>query len=100
MAEFFCERCNGSFARKDSLSRHHRRKYPCIGIHSKDRQFYTPIKSDYELDDNFEVSVPCFNGNEFIQGTPKSRETLYKMMKMLRIPERNWNNIANEMMKS
>ena len=97
MVEYFCEKCNGSFARKDSLSRHHLQKYPCDGVKSEDIQIFSPMKSDRVPNKHF-ASIPCFDGNEFIEGKPKSKETLYKMMKMLRVPENNWDRIANEMM--
>ena len=38
--------------------------------------------------------IPYFDGDEFSGKIPKSRETLNRMMKMLKIPEERWERIA------
>ena len=38
--------------------------------------------------------IPHFDGDEFSGKKTKSRETLYRMMKMLTIPEERWDRIA------
>ena len=40
--------------------------------------------------------IPTFDGAEFCSDKPLRRETLYKMMKMLKIPKRRWEHVASE----
>ena len=40
--------------------------------------------------------IPSFDGAEFCGDKPLTRKTLSKMMKMLKIPEHKWNQIADE----
>ena len=43
--------------------------------------------------------IPSFDGAEFSGEKAKSRETLNRMMKMLKIPEQRWGSIATDILK-
>ena len=97
---FRCDRCGEDFARMDNLARHINRRYRC---HPKDledsdtpaneekRSRYVVKTSDKDPDDD----IPEFDGAEFCGDKLLRRETLYKMMKMLKIPvkEHRWERI-------
>ena len=100
-----CERCGEDFARKDSLTRHKNRKYRCdvnrrTGVNQKRIRLNRQNSDDFNEDDlharNFDDDddIPYFDGSEFCDNKPKTRETLKKMMKLLKIPEQRWNRIA------
>ena len=40
--------------------------------------------------------IPTFDGDEFCRDRPLTRETLNRMMKLLKIPEEKWDQIAKE----
>ena len=100
---FRCDRCGEDFARMDNLTRHINRRYRCrlknqedsdTPVNEEKRSRYsvkTPDKGP-DSDDN----IPEFDGAEFCGDKPLRRETLYKMMKMLKIPEHRWERIASE----
>ena len=105
---FRCDRCGEDFARMDSLSRHRNRRYRC---HPKDQEDSdTPANEEKKLKFDEEKrprhakttdmisdnEIPEFDGAEFCGDKPLRRETLYKMMKMLKIPGHRWERIASE----
>ena len=103
---FRCDRCGEDFARIDSLSRHRNRRYRCrpegsdtpaneekkLKFEANQEKRYAVKTSDKDLDDD----IPEFDGAEFCDDKPLKRETLYKMMKMLKIPEHRWERIASK----
>ena len=54
-------------------------------------------RNDYVADVD-DVEIPEFDGAEFMPDKLKSRETVYKMMKLLKIPEEKWESIATDFM--
>ena len=46
------------------------------------------------------TEIPTFDSAEFGTNKPKSRETLNKMMKMLKIPEHRWESIVKEFLEN
>ena len=56
------------------------------------------MKKEIQKNDNGN-EIPSFDGVEFSGKNPKSRETLYRMMKMLNIPDFKWESIATKMLK-
>ena len=126
MNEFSCDRCGEEFSRKDSLARHKVRKIPCNPdmsitnsrsfcekrrhIDGDSRQSSKHLKIDCnpsskrfideeEISTVTDVDIPTFEGAEFSSTKPKSRETLHRMMEMLKIPDHRRERIATEMMK-
>ena len=110
---FKCGRCGEDFARKDSTSRHKKRRYDCDANTANggrnqvykstrlnrrnsddsddDGDLYSRNSTTEEEDDD----IPYFDGDEFCDNKPKTVETLNKMMKMLKIPEHRWSRIAS-----
>ena len=108
-----CSRCNNSFATRQSLWNHKQR---CRGtqydMENNKETFHDYRKDDYQIfgrkesadgSTNAKVQkvvtededdIPYFDGDEFDGKIPKSRETLNKMMKMLKIPKERWDRIA------
>ena len=105
-----CSRCNNAFATRQSLWNHKQR---CRGMQ---KTFHDYRKDDYQIFDRKgsadgatnakgqkslneivnedDDDIPYFDGDEFSGKIPRSRETLYKIMKMLKIPEECWDFIA------
>ena len=100
---FRCDRCGEDFARIDNLTRHINRRYRCRPKDQEDSE--TPVNEEKKLkfetneekrlrytvktpdkDTSSDNDIPEFDGAEFCGDKPLRRETLYKMMKMLRIP--------------
>ena len=126
MIEFSCDHCSEEFARRDSLARHKVRKTPCNpGMVNGDSRSFTEKRKHIDGDsqqsskrlkedrasqkrinsmDDEEIStilddeIPCFDGDEFSGKKPKSRDTLYRMMQMLNIPDHRWENIATDIL--
>ena len=112
-----CERCGEDFARKDSLTQHKNRKYHC----DVDRKYHYDVNArtdgnevckrkrlnsqktdDFHEDvddDDDDDDIPTFDSTEFCSDKPLSRQTLERMMKMLKIPEHRWNRIAADILK-
>ena len=110
---FKCQRCGEDFARKDNLTRHTKRRYHCDATeggrdgygnqsvrlsrrkhdnyYSEENDFHSQNSTTTEDDDD----IPYFDGDEFCDNKPKTRETLNKMMKLLKIPEHRWSRIAS-----
>ena len=98
-----CDRCGEEFARIDNLTRHINRRYRC---RPKDQEYSdTPANEEKrsrhavktpDKDSGSDDEIPEFDGAEFCGDMPLRRETLYKMMKMLKIPEHRWERIASE----
>ena len=109
---FKCRRCGEDFARKDNLTRHKKRRYDCDANTSTDdgggrNQVCKSIRLNRRNSDDFsedlhsaaaDDDIPYFDGDEFCDNKPKTRETLNKMMKLLRIPEHRWNRIATDIL--
>ena len=101
-----CHICGFEFSRRDILSRHLKRKYPCDGqkiIQSRNvdcnKHDPTSINELNHMKQSESMStkeIPTFDGAEFCGEKPLSRETLGKMMKMLDIPEERRERIARE----
>ena len=83
-ATHFCDLCEKGFASTKSLWNH---KQLC-----RKRQETTSTVAV--------VEIPIFDGNEFCSNKPKTCETIYKMMKTLKIPEHRWQSIAKELLET
>ena len=81
-------KCYTPFARKDQASERCERKRKISIDKSEEVE---------EKDDANEI--PTFDGDEFSGKKPKSRETLNRMMEMLKIPEHRWEKIATDMLQ-
>ena len=101
---YSCYECDAPFTREDNLIRH--KKYHCIQP-SKDNSKNALSKRHHvernrTLDDDESTStssddeMPTFDGAEFGCDKPLRRETLHKMMKMLKIPEHRWERISTD----
>ena len=100
---YSCHECDAPFTREDNLTRH--KKYHCIQP-SEDQskntlsRRYRPVErnqiSDGEsnLKSSDDDEIPTFDGAEFCGDKRLRRETLYKMMKMLKIPQHRWERIS------
>ena len=98
-----CHECDVSFTREDNLIRH--QKYHCIQPskdnsknvlskrHHVERNRTLDGESTSTSSDN---EIPTFDGAEFCGDKPLRRETLYKMMKMLKTPGHRWERIASK----
>ena len=100
---YSCHECDAPFTREDNLIRH--KKYHCIQP-SKDNS-KNMLSKRYHVERNRTLDgeststtsddeIPTFDGAEFCSDKPLRRETLYKMMKMLKIPEHRWERISTE----
>ena len=93
-----CDRCGEDFARMDNLARHRNRRYRChpegsdTSANEAKISRYAAKTSDKDPDDD----IPEFDGAEFCGDKALKRETIYKMMKMLKIPEHRWECIASK----
>ena len=111
---FKCERCGEDFARMDNLTRHKNRRYRCDAntttaggvVNQKRIRLNRQNFDDFNEEDNLhsrnsgeDDDIPYFDGDEFCDNKPKTRETLNKMMKLLRIPEPRWNRIAIDILE-
>ena len=113
---FRCDRCGENFARIDNLTRHINRRYRCRPKDQEDSE--TSVNEEKKLkfetneekrprytvkatdkDTSSDDDIPEFDGAEFCGDKPLRRETLYKMMKMLKIPRHRWERIASEELK-
>ena len=104
-----CNQCGATFTRGDNLKRHEKLHYTDIHSYKSTEPKSYRKRIKLEADDQEPHSdsekeavpnqIPTFDGDEFSGKKPKSRETLYKMMKMLKIPEHRWENIATDILK-
>ena len=91
---YSCHECNAPFTGEDNLTRH--KKYHCMQPF-KDTSKNTPSKRHHDERNQItdgestptssDDEIPAFDGAEFCGDKPLRRETLYKMKKMLKIPE-------------
>ena len=100
---YSCYQCDASYTREDNLIRH--KKYHCIQA-SKDNSKNVltrrhHVERNRKLDDesastisDYDDEIPTFDGAEFSGGKPLRRETIHKIMKMLKIPEHRWDRIS------
>ena len=107
-----CKQCSKLYATRQSRWKHQQR---CRGVQYDQKEkeaIHDYRKEDYQVLDHSESAdrsrkpkiqklvneddddIPTFDGNEFIGKQPVPRKTLYKIMKMLKIPEERWNWIA------
>ena len=116
-----CKQCSKFYATRQSRWKHQQR---CRGAHLEQEakgMIRDYRKSDYQtIDDNESADgvrnpkvyklvkeivneddddIPHFDGDEFSGKKTKSRETLYKMMKMVKIPEECWDRIATDVLE-
>ena len=100
---YSCYECNASFSREDNLTRH--KKYHCIQSYRDTSKNTSSRRQSVERNQILEGEsiptgsynvIPTFDGAEFCGDKPLTRETLYKMMKMLKIPEHRWERISTE----
>ena len=117
-----CDRCGESFARQDNLTRHKNRKNRCDSTQSVDRTDQAAEKRKHIDGDSWKPSkrlkedrilqeseqsetetipkrIPTFDGNEFSGNKSLTRDTLYRMMEMLKVPEHRQDKIATEILK-
>ena len=110
MDELLCDHCGEDFARKDSLARHKRRKYPCDMDGNAPASDYSKCHSGNAAQRNVsvvtkrsseqeETDIPCFDGSEFCGEKLKSRETLFRMMKHWKVPEHRWDHISSGILR-
>ena len=108
-----CDECDVSFTRADNLKRH--LNYHCSksfisdggkgsGSRNRSRSSVKRVVVDNNADecsgsDYYKHDIPSFDGDEFCGNKSLTRETLYRMMKHLGIPEKRWNKLAEEEMK-
>jgi hypothetical protein len=109
--QFICNTCGEDFSRMDSLTRHRKRKFACdtnkgngnrkrinLGLDEQTEmspQELNVLKKEpiYSEIRDIPIEIPTFQGDEFGGKKSKSRDTLYRMMQMLKIPEHRWENI-------
>ena len=60
--------------------------------------FYEDYFDDEELDEA-DDDISTFDRAEFCGDKPLSRQTLERMMKMLKVPKHRWNRIATDILK-
>ena len=99
MSRYVCSKCGKCLASRHSLSRH--KNHHCksgekltdeesCGAKRRRISVVSTVNKNPELD----YDIPTFDGDEFCGNKPKSRETLNRMMKMMKIPEHRWAKIA------
>lgn len=116
MVQFICNTCGEDFSRMDSLTRHRKRKFACdtnkengnrkrinLGLDEQNEmspQELNVLKKEpiYSEIRDIPIEIPTFDGDEFSGKKSKSRDTLYRMMQMLKIPEHRWENIAADIL--
>ena len=118
MGEHICNRCGWKFNRKFNLTQHlTNRKTPCNSSSRWETSYQTEAskvsdedsqrfarKRRFSFDDKNispiqDNKIPTFAGDEFSGKKSKSRETIYKMMEMMKIPEHRQDKIAVEILK-
>ena len=95
-----CEDCGTSFGREANLRRHKNhhckggeRDEACEPKRGRIRKTYRGTNLGIEIS-TFGDKIPTFGGDLFYGNKPLTRQTLYRMMKMMRIPEDRWDRIA------
>ena len=95
-----CKDCGTGFGREDNLRRHKNhhckggeRDEACEPKRGRISKTYRGADLDNETP-TFGDEIPTFDGDEFCGNKPLTRQTLYRMMKMMRIPEDRWDRIA------
>ena len=97
---FSCKDCSTSFGREDNLRRH--KNHHCKGGERDDvsKAKRGRISKTYPGADfgnqtpTVDDEMPTFDGDEFCGNKPLTRQTLYRMLKMMKIPEDRWERIA------
>ena len=57
------------------------------------------VIENQQLSDSKKEEIPTFDSDEFSSKKPKSRETIYKMMEMLNIPDHRKETICTKILK-
>ena len=97
-----CHICGFEFPRRDNLSRHLKRKYPCDGQNRKVDQYKRDRSSINELNHMRQSEsmntreIPTFDGAEFSGEKLISSDTLDKLMEMQGIPVKRREEIKRE----
>ena len=103
-AQSKCAECDAVFTRSDNLKRH--MNYHCNNLRISDTtkgsgwnigstgNRSVVRNGNVECCGNLKCDIPTFDGSEFYKDKSLTRETLYKMMKHLGIPEKRWRKLA------
>ena len=107
------KQCKKHFQNLSKFKEHHRRQKPCRPpthfcdlcdkalVSSKSLWNHKQLcRKKRETSPLVVAEIPTFHGAEFSGNKPLTRETLNKMMKMLKIPEHRWENIAKEFLEN
>ena len=108
-----CKQCKKHFQSLSKFEEHRRRQKPCRpSTHfcdlcdkalasSKSLWNHKQLcRKKRETSPVVVAEIPTFHGAEFSGNKQLTRETLNKMMKMLKIPEHRWENIAKEFLEN
>ena len=97
---FSCKDCRTSFGREDNLRRHKNhhcksgeRDEACEPKRGRISKPYWEADLDNETT-TVSDEIPTFDGDEFCGNNSLTRQTLYRMMKMMKIPEDRWDRIG------
>ena len=71
-----CNTCGEEFSRPDSLSRHLKRKYSCMGTNTSDR-LINKIINDNDEKSNDNLPIQLWSGKEVGSPSKKSNEVLF-----------------------
>ena len=110
---YTCKQCKKCFQSLSKLEEHRRRQKPCRpATHlcdlcdkalasSKSLWNHKQLcRKRRETSSVVVAEIPTFDGAEFSGNKPLTRETIYKMMKMLKIPEHRRKNIVKERLEN
>ena len=93
-----CSACSREFTRNSNLIRH--QKDRCKALEKQKYSSYQQrVIENEQLSGSKKEEIPTFDSDEFSGKKPKSRETIYKMMKTMKIPEHRWGKIAADIVK-
>ena len=108
-AQSKCAECDGVFTRSDNLKRH--MDYHCNNLSISDTTKGSGCNigstanrsavnnGSVDCSGNLKCHIPTFDGREFCKDKSLTRETLYKMMNHLGIPEKRWSKLATAELK-
>ena len=109
---YTCKQCKKCFQSLSKFEEHRRRQKPCrpathhcdlcnkVLASSKSLWNHKQLcRERRDTSPAIVTEIPTFDGTEFCSNKPKSCEIIYKMMKMLKIPEHRWENIVKELLE-